>query len=74
MEKISDLDVLCENIKTLRVKNNLSEQEVEEFLKINKNYFENKGYDVYFTGAKYKYKNVKMKVEPNELMIAIKNT
>lgn len=72
---------LCENenyirytFYELRVKNNLSEQEVDEFLKINKNYFENKGYDVYFTGAKYKYKNVKMKVEPNELMIAIKST
>lgn len=72
---------ICENenyirytFYELRIKNNLSEQEVDEFLKINKNYFENKGYDVYFTGAKYKYKNTKMKVEPNELMITIKST
>jgi DNA-binding transcriptional regulator YiaG len=34
MEKISDLEILCENIKTLRVKNNLSEQEMAARLKI----------------------------------------
>jgi transcriptional regulator with XRE-family HTH domain len=34
MEKISDLEILCENIKTLRVKNNLSEQEMAAKLKI----------------------------------------
>ena len=33
----------------LRVKNNLSEEEVDEFLRINRDYFENKGYKVYFT-------------------------
>lgn len=57
----------------LRVKNGLSENEVDEFLKINKNYFENNGYNVYFTGAKFTYKDIKMTVQDNELMIAIKD-
>ena len=33
----------------LRIKNNLTEEEVDRFLKINKDYFENKGYEVFFT-------------------------
>ena len=56
----------------LRVKNNLSEEEVDEFLKINKSYLEDKGYNVYFTGAKFVYENANRTVQPNELMIAIK--
>lgn len=57
----------------LRIKSNLSEKEVDEFLKINRNYFENKGYDVYFTGAKYVYNNKDCVVQENELMVAIKD-
>ena len=56
----------------LRVKNNLSEEEVDEFFKINKSYLEDKGYNVYFTGAKCVYENANRTVQPNELMIAIK--
>ena len=56
----------------LRVKNNLSEDEVDEFLRINKDYFENKDYSAYFTGAKFEYNNAKRTVQDNELMIAIK--
>lgn len=56
----------------LRVKNNLSEDDVDEFLRLNKTYFENKNYNVYFTNAKYYYKGTTKIVEPNELMIAIK--
>ena len=56
----------------LRIKNNLSEKEVDKFLKINKDYFENKNYKVYFTGAKFIYQNANRMVQPNELMIAIK--
>ena len=56
----------------LRVEHNLSEDEVDEFLRINRDYFENKDYNVYFTNAKYTYKNEDKIVEPNELMIAIK--
>ncbi|MBQ2937818.1 MAG: hypothetical protein IJE05_02920 [Clostridia bacterium] len=57
----------------LKVKNNLSDEELDRFLKINKDFFENKGYNVYFTDAKYEYKNARMTVQPNELMIAIKD-
>jgi beta-N-acetylglucosaminidase len=56
----------------LRVKNNLSEEDVDEFLIINRNYFENKGYKVYFTNARYKYNGAFQNVQPNELMIAFK--
>lgn len=56
----------------LRVKNNLSEEEVDEFLKISRDYFESKGYNVYFTNARFTYKNANRLVQPNELMIAIK--
>lgn len=57
----------------LRIKNNLTEEEVDRFLKINKDYFENKGYEVFFTGAKFIYKDMALTVQDNELMIAVKN-
>lgn len=56
----------------LRIENNLSEDEVDEFLELNKDYLESKGYNVYFTGAKFFYENEYRIVQPNELMIAIK--
>lgn len=57
----------------LRIKNNLTEEEIDRFLKINKNYFENKGYEVFFTGARFRYRDVKLTVKDDELMIAVKN-
>ena len=56
----------------LRVKNNLTDLEIDEFLKINRDYLENKGYNVYFTGAKFYYNGLNREVADNELMIAIK--
>ena len=56
----------------LRVKNDLTEEEIYEFLTINKNYFENKGYKVYFTGDTFKYNDETITLEPNELMVAVK--
>lgn len=56
----------------LKVKNNLTEDELQVFLELNKNYFENKGYRVYFTGTRFIYQNSNRIVESNELMIAIK--
>lgn len=56
----------------LKVENNLTEESIQKFLEMNKNYFENKGYRVFFTGAKFEYKNSIKIVETNELMIAIK--
>ena len=56
----------------LKVKDNLSEEEIDEVLRISRDYFENKGYKVYFTNAKFEYQNAKRKVEINEYMIAFK--
>ena len=56
----------------LKVKSNLSEKEIDEVLKISRDYFENKGYKVYFTNAEFEYQNAKRKVEINEYMIAFK--
>ncbi len=56
----------------LRVKHNLTEQEVNEVLKISKDYFRNKGYKVYLTKERFEYKNAYRIVQDNELMIAIK--
>ena len=57
----------------LRVKNNLSQEDTDEFLKLNRTYFERKGYKVYVTDDKFTYNGAKMTVQPNELMIIIKN-
>lgn len=56
----------------LRIKNNLSELEIDKFLELCKIRLENMGYEVFFTGAKFIFKNVDRIVQPNELMIAIK--
>lgn len=56
----------------LRVQNNLSEEDTDRFLELNKTYLENKGYQVFFTGAKFMYQNEEKVVQQNELMIAIK--
>lgn len=56
----------------LRVKNNLSEEQVDEFLALSKIRLENIDYNVYFTGAKFTYQNANRTVQDNELMVAIK--
>ena len=56
----------------LKVKYNLTEEEIDEVLRVSRNSFENKGYKVYFTNAEFEYKNVKRKVETNEYMVAFK--
>ena len=56
----------------LKVKDDLSEKEIDEVLRISRDYFENKGYKVYFTNAEFEYKNSKRKVETNEYMVAFK--
>ena len=57
----------------LRVKNNLSQEDMDEFLKLNRTYFERKGYKVYVTDDKFMYNDAKMTVQLNELMIIIKD-
>ena len=42
-------------------------------LKLARTYYENNDYKVYFTGAKFVYKDAKITVQPNEYLIAIKD-
>ena len=56
----------------LRVKNNLTEDQVNEFLRLSKIRLENLDYQVYFTGEKYKYNEENVTVKDNELMVAVK--
>lgn len=55
----------------LRVKLNLSEIEMKEFLELVKNKLTNTGYEVYTVGENFTYKNVTRKVKENEQLIAI---
>lgn len=56
----------------LRVKHNLSEEDLDEFLKLSRNKLENNNFKVFFTGAKFIYQNANRTVQDNELMIAIR--
>lgn len=56
----------------LKVENGLTEKEIDEVLRVSRDYFENKGYKVYFTNAEYEYKNERKKVESNAFLIAFK--
>lgn len=56
----------------LRVKNNLTQEETEIFIHLVKTKLQNMKYKVYTTDEKFEYKNARMTVQPNELMIAIK--
>ncbi len=57
----------------LKIKHNLSEGEIDEVLRLARNKFENLGYRVYFTGAKYNYNGENRVVESNEYLVAIKD-
>lgn len=57
----------------LRIKNNLSEEDTDEFLRLCMTYLENKGYEVYIGNSRYNYNNASQNVQPNELLIAYKN-
>lgn len=57
----------------LRVKENLTEDEMYSFLSLVKIRLENIGYKVYSTGQKYLYDCQEQTVKNNELLIAIKN-
>lgn len=56
----------------LRVKYNLTEEQIGEFLELSKNRLENTKYKVFFTGEEFTYHGQTKKVQDNELMIAIK--
>ena len=70
---------MCENenfirftFYELRIKNNLSEEDTNEFLRLARTYLENKEYEVYIGNTRYNYNNAWQNVQPNELLIAIK--
>ena len=56
----------------LRIKRNMTEEEIEEFLRISKIKFENMGYKVFYTGQHYMFECIEKIVQSNELMIAVK--
>ena len=56
----------------LKVRHNLSDEDVDKFLEWSRNKLQNIGYKVFFTGAKFVYQNANRTVQDNELMIAIK--
>lgn len=73
MNKIKENDKLIRcTFWEIRVSLDISEQEETQFLKCSKEILENLEYTVYFTGAKFTYENANRTVQPNELMIAIK--
>lgn len=57
----------------LRVKENLTEEEMYSFLSLAKTKLENIGYKVYRTGQKYFYDYQEKTVKSNELLVAIRN-
>lgn len=57
----------------LKIKANLSEKQIDEVLRVSRDYFENKNYNVFFTNAEFEYNGQKRKVETNDYMVAIKN-
>lgn len=56
----------------IRVKYNLSEEDTDRFLYLVRTKLENENYKVYFTGSKFEYKDTRMMVQDNELLIAVK--
>ena len=69
---IKDANFIRYSFYEIRIKYNLSEQETDRFLELTRTRLQNDGYKVYFTDTKFVYKNANMTVQPNELMIAIK--
>lgn len=57
----------------IRVKNNLNEDETNTFLELCRTRLKNLHYQVFFTGEQYVYENSNKIVQPNELMVAIKD-
>ena len=71
-KEIEDKNFIRYSFFELKVENGLTEEEIDEVLRVSRDYFENKGYKVYFTNAEFEYKNKRRKVESNEFLIAFK--
>ena len=71
-KELEDKNFIRYSFCELKVENGLTEEEIDEVLRVSRDYFENKGYKVYFTNAEFEYKNKRRKVESNEFLIAFK--
>lgn len=56
-----------------RVKNSVTSEEENTFLNLAQIKLNNMGYTVYFENQEFVYNNSNMRVQPNELIIAIKD-
>lgn len=56
----------------VKVKMDMTENEIDRFLKCSRIILEEMNYKVYFTGAKFIYENANRTVQDNELLIAVK--
>lgn len=74
LEEKLEIDKNCIVCKyfDLKVIKDLSDKQVDDFLRIAREKLLNKGYEVYFTGAKFVYQNANRTVQDNEFMVAIK--
>lgn len=68
----TNVDYIKYTFYELRVKYNLSEKDTDRFLYLIRTRLENENYKVYFTGSKFEYKDTRMIVQDNELLIAVK--
>lgn len=72
-EKIEeDENFLIFTFYEVRVRGGVSSKQEKKFLELTSNKLNNMGYILYFTNQEIRYKNVEKKVQPNELLIAIK--
>ena len=70
-EKINvNPDIIKYSFFELSVKYNLNEKDKQSFLKFLKIKLENNNYDVFTEGQSFEYKNQKIKVKDNELLVA----
>ena len=50
-KELEDKNFIRYSFFELKVENGLTEEEIDEVLRVSRDYFENKGYKVYFTNA-----------------------
>lgn len=68
----NDENIIKYTFFELKIKHDLNEEELNEFLRFTRNKLENQDYNVYFTGAKYMMAGNEYEVLQNELLVAIK--
>ena len=69
--KSNDIKIICTYYE-VKFELNISEKDEKSFLKIARDKFQEYGYDVCFTSAKYRYHNEVKTVKSNEMIIAVK--